>query len=50
MGELPNLTMPVAIANAVYDAIGARVTESPITAERVYEAMRAPSSKIGAAP
>jgi CO/xanthine dehydrogenase Mo-binding subunit len=40
VGELTNLTMPAAIANAVYDAVGARVTELPITAERVYDALR----------
>ena len=40
VGELTNLTMPAAIANAVYDAVGARVTQLPITAERVYAAMR----------
>jgi CO/xanthine dehydrogenase Mo-binding subunit len=39
VGELTNLTVPAAIANAVYDAVGARVTELPITAERVFEAM-----------
>jgi carbon-monoxide dehydrogenase large subunit/putative selenate reductase molybdopterin-binding subunit len=39
VGELTNLTMPAAIANAVYDAVGARVSELPITAERVYDAM-----------
>jgi CO/xanthine dehydrogenase Mo-binding subunit len=39
VGELTNLTMPAAIANAIYDAVGARVTELPITAERVYDAM-----------
>ena len=36
----PSETMPAAIANAVYDAVGARVTQLPITAERVYDAMR----------
>ena len=44
VGELTNLTMPAAIANAAYDAVGARVTQLPITAERVYDAMRAESS------
>ncbi len=43
VGELTNLTIPAAIANAVYDAVGARVTELPITAERVYAAMQAKS-------
>ena len=39
VGELTNLTMPAAIANAVYDAVGARVTELPITSERVLDAL-----------
>jgi CO/xanthine dehydrogenase Mo-binding subunit len=38
-GELTHLTMPAAIANAVYDAVGVRVTQLPITAERVYDAL-----------
>ena len=29
-----------AIANAIYDATGVRVMQSPITAERVLEALR----------
>ncbi len=40
VGELTNLTVPAAIANAVSDAVGARVTELPITAERVYAAIQ----------
>jgi carbon-monoxide dehydrogenase large subunit len=40
VGELTNLTMPAAIANAVYDAVGARVTQLPITAERVLDALQ----------
>jgi CO/xanthine dehydrogenase Mo-binding subunit len=45
VGELTNLTMPAAIANAVYDAVGARVTQLPITAERVLEALEKPSQR-----
>jgi CO/xanthine dehydrogenase Mo-binding subunit len=40
VGELSHLTMPAAIANAVNDAIGVRVTQLPITAERVYDGIR----------
>ena len=29
-----------AIANAVYDAVGARIMETPITAEKIYQALR----------
>jgi len=41
IGELSNVALPAAIANAVYDAVGVRLTELPITAERVYTALRA---------
>jgi CO/xanthine dehydrogenase Mo-binding subunit len=41
IGELANNTPPAAIANAVADAAGVRLFELPITAERVYTALRA---------
>jgi CO/xanthine dehydrogenase Mo-binding subunit len=41
IGELSNVALPAAIANAVYDAVGVRLTELPITAEKVYTALRA---------
>lgn len=31
----------LAVANAVEDAIGVRVTELPVSAEKVYEALQA---------
>ena len=40
-GEVANGPMAPAIANAVADAIGVRVYELPVTAERVYRALRA---------
>lgn len=40
IGELANNATPAAIANAVADAVGARLYELPITAERVYDALR----------
>jgi CO/xanthine dehydrogenase Mo-binding subunit len=40
IGELPNVPTAAAIANAVADAIGARVDSLPITAERVLRALR----------
>ena len=40
IGEHSVLTVAPAIANAIHDAIGVRVTALPITAERVYRAMR----------
>jgi CO/xanthine dehydrogenase Mo-binding subunit len=35
VGEAGNLTIPAAVANAVADAVGARVTDLPITPEKV---------------
>lgn len=36
VGEIPNVPTAAAIANAVADAVGVRVFELPLTAERVY--------------
>jgi CO/xanthine dehydrogenase Mo-binding subunit len=41
VGETNNSAVAAAIANAVHDAVGVRVTELPITAERVYQALAA---------
>ncbi len=38
-GELSNSGVAPAVANAVYNAVGAQLTTFPITAERVYEAL-----------
>jgi CO/xanthine dehydrogenase Mo-binding subunit len=40
IGEMANVSPPGAIANAVADAIGVRLFELPITAERIWDAMR----------
>jgi CO/xanthine dehydrogenase Mo-binding subunit len=42
IGELANNATAAAIANAVADASGARLFELPVTAERVYRALREP--------
>lgn len=39
IGELPNVPTAAAIANAVADAVGARVYDLPLTAEKVYAAL-----------
>lgn len=39
VGEGPNTPVAAAIANAVYDACGARITDPPITAEKVWRAL-----------
>ena len=41
IGEAANGPVPPAIANAVADAVNVRITELPLTAERVHGAMRA---------
>jgi CO/xanthine dehydrogenase Mo-binding subunit len=41
IGEFANNSPPAAIANAVADAVGARLFELPITAEKVYHALEA---------
>ena len=39
-GEHSTAPVPAALANAVYDAVGVRITQLPITAERVYRALQ----------
>lgn len=39
-GELTNAPVPPAVANAIADAVGVRIRELPITAERVWAALR----------
>jgi len=39
-GQGPLLPVPPAVANAVYDAVGVRVDEVPITSEKVFKALR----------
>jgi CO/xanthine dehydrogenase Mo-binding subunit len=41
IGEHTMIPTPAAIANAVYDACGIRISEMPITAEKVWKALRA---------
>jgi carbon-monoxide dehydrogenase large subunit len=40
IGEVANVPVAAAIANAVADACGARITDLPITSEKVYQALR----------
>ena len=42
VGEPPIIPTSAAIANAIYDAVGVRITDLPITAERIALAIRAP--------
>jgi CO/xanthine dehydrogenase Mo-binding subunit len=41
IGELPNVPIAAAIANAVEDAVGVRIHDLPITAEKVFAALQA---------
>jgi CO/xanthine dehydrogenase Mo-binding subunit len=40
VGETGTFGVSPAIANAIHDAVGVRLTELPITAEAVYRALR----------
>jgi 4-hydroxybenzoyl-CoA reductase alpha subunit len=40
-GQGPQLPVPPAIANAIYDAVGVRIDEVPITPDKVLKAIRA---------
>ncbi|PCI15366.1 MAG: hypothetical protein COB68_12830, partial [SAR202 cluster bacterium] len=45
IGELPTLAAPVAVANAVMDALsglGIRHIDTPLTPEKIWQAMQAP--------
>ena len=51
VGEPPIVPAPAAIANAVYDATGARITELPITPERIADgAGRGPGERAPVSP
>jgi 4-hydroxybenzoyl-CoA reductase subunit alpha len=41
VGQGPLLPIPPAVANAVYDAVGVRVDEIPVTPEKVLRALKA---------
>jgi 4-hydroxybenzoyl-CoA reductase alpha subunit len=41
VGQGPLLPIPPAVANAVYDAVGVRVDEIPVTPEKIHQALRA---------
>ena len=47
VGQGPLLPIPPAVANAVFDALGVRVDEVPITPEKVLRALAAPNRRHG---
>jgi CO/xanthine dehydrogenase Mo-binding subunit len=48
VGEPPMIPPPAALANAILDAVGVLVTETPITAERLYWAIQKQTKADGA--
>ena len=46
-GEGPLLPILPAVVNAIYDAIGVRVTELPVTPDRLHEAIMARCKELG---
>ncbi len=44
LGESGILTVPSAIANAVFQAVGVRITELPVNAEKIWQALNQPDS------
>jgi len=46
-GQGPLLPVPPAVANAVFDAVGVRVDEVPITPEKVLRALESPHKRFG---
>jgi 4-hydroxybenzoyl-CoA reductase alpha subunit len=47
VGQGPLLPVPPAVANAVFDAVGVRVDEIPITPEKIVKALEAPDRRYG---
>lgn len=50
VGEMGGTPTAAAIANAIYAAIGVRITELPITPERVLQALRAREERLNGRP
>ncbi len=44
VGENPNIAVPPAIANAIYNAVGVRIKDMPITPEKILEVLKAKSA------
>ena len=47
IGEHANVTPPAAIANAVQDACGVRIFDTPVSAEKVYAALHGGEMQLG---
>jgi CO/xanthine dehydrogenase Mo-binding subunit len=46
IGEMSNAAIGAAIANAVYDAVGVRLTELPLNAEKIYNALQSKADAL----
>ena len=47
VGEHSNVAIPAAVANAVFDAVGVRLTNLPVTAEKVYRGLKSQDARTG---
>ncbi len=47
VGQGPLLPIMPAIANAVYDAVGVRIDETPITPDKIFKAMNSSDKRVG---
>ncbi|HYS05894.1 MAG TPA: molybdopterin cofactor-binding domain-containing protein [Candidatus Dormibacteraeota bacterium] len=47
VGQGPLLPIPPAVVNAVYDAVGARVDEIPVTPDKILKALASPAKRHG---
>ena len=45
VGEHSNVAIPAAIANAVFDAVGVRLNDLPVTAEKVYRSLQSRAAR-----
>ena len=45
VGEHSNVAIPAAVANAVFDAVGVRLTDLPVTAEKVYQGLKSQDAR-----
>ena len=41
IAEIPNVPTAAAVANAIEDAVGVRILDLPLTAEKIYAALKA---------
>jgi len=48
MAETSNVPTPPAIANAIYNAVGVRIKDLPITPDKILEALKRKSEKVKA--